>query len=91
MASMPAQSNPATPSVEDDAADHRRRKALRRQSAIAGGIATIAVLFILETLMASRLHPHPATPYIRLGLGTVALVALVTALVLRIKAGRRQG
>lgn len=71
------------------AAAARQAAALRRRSAIAGGVAVIAGLFILETLAASRLHPHPATPYIRLGLGAVALVALVLAVAWRVKAGHR--
>jgi hypothetical protein len=48
----------------------------RTKSRIALGIACICAIFILETGVADRIHPSPASPYIWTALGTAAAVAL---------------
>jgi drug/metabolite transporter (DMT)-like permease len=62
----------------------------RRQAAIALGIGLICLVFLLETAIAHRTHPSPASPYVWGGLGTVALLAFGRVLWLRLRR-RRDG
>ena len=60
----------------------------RRQMAIALGIGCICLVFLLETTIAHRTNPSPASPYVWGGLGAVALVAFGRALWLKLRSRR---
>lgn len=62
----------------------------KRQAAIALGTCVICLTFLLETAIAHRTHPSPASPYVWGGLGTVALLAFGRFLWLR-RRRRRDG
>jgi hypothetical protein len=47
----------------------------RRKSGIAFGMSVIALVFILETVMADRMMPNPASPYVWTVLAVAALVS----------------
>lgn len=51
-----------------------------RKSKIALGLAVICLVFLLETSVAHRTTPSPASPYVWSGLGLTALGCLVYAL-----------
>lgn len=48
---------------------------LKRKAQIAAGVGVICLMFLLETLIAHRSAPHPASPLIWTLLGTAAAVA----------------
>lgn len=76
--------------MSDDAAspdDRRRRAEYRRKSSLAFGLAAICVLFILETLQAHRVQPHPASPFIWTALGLAAAGGVGLGLWWRRRAG----
>lgn len=68
--------------------DDREREAaeLRRKSALALGITVISLVFILETSIAHRTTPSPASPIVWTVLGVTALGGVVMALWYRRKA-----
>jgi hypothetical protein len=80
---------PPLPETTPDPADLRRRAAYKRKSALAFGIATICILFILETQSAHRIQPHPASPFIWAALGLVAAGGIGCGLWWRRKAAGR--
>ena len=57
-----------TPPVHD--------KALDRRAKLAFGVAVICGLFLVETMVAHRTTPHPASPLIWTVLGIVAVASL---------------
>ncbi len=61
----------------------------KTRSRIALGIFCICAIFILETGVADRIHPSPASPYVWGVLATVAAIALAAYLRYRLPAGRR--
>jgi len=52
------------------------RSELRRKSAIALGISLVCLLFLLETALAHRVMPSPASPVVWSLLGAVGVSAL---------------
>ena len=66
--------------------ERQRRADFRRKSALAFGVAAICVMFILETVQAHRVQPHPASPFIWATLGAVATVGTALGLWFRRKA-----
>jgi lysozyme family protein len=71
--------------VKPDAAEvgpqaEARARQLDQRAKIAFGVALICGLFGAETAVAHHSMPHPASPFIWAGLGTVAAVALVLGL-----------
>lgn len=63
----------------------------RRQIAIALGVGLICLVFLLETAIAHRTMPSPASPYVGSGLGAVALLAFARAAWLRWRRPRDDG
>jgi hypothetical protein len=61
---------------------------LRNKSRIALGMAFIALIFILETSVADRVDPNPASPYVWAVLATVAALALAAFFRYRRQAAR---
>ena len=51
-----------------------------RKAAIALGVCLVCLVFGLETWVAHRRAPSPASPYVWAALGGVAIVALACAL-----------
>jgi drug/metabolite transporter (DMT)-like permease len=58
----------------------------RRRSGLALGICLIALIFLLETWVADRRMPNPASPFVWTLLGGVAVVSAGFALWYRRKA-----
>ena len=72
---------------DDPTPEERQRRAeYRRKSSLAFGLAAICALFILETMQAHRVQPHPASPFIWATLGAVAVVGTGLGLWFRRKA-----
>ena len=72
---------------DDPTPEERQRRAdCRRKSALAFGVTVICGLFILETVQAHRVQPHPASPFIWATLGAVATVGTALGLWFRRKA-----
>jgi di/tricarboxylate transporter len=59
-----------------------------RRSQLCFGVAVICVLFLVETAVAHRSVPHPASPIIWGVLGLVGVGAALTAVVCRLRARR---
>lgn len=62
------------------------RSELRRKSAIALGISLVCLLFLLETALAHRVMPSPASPFVWSLLGAVGVSALGLSVYYRWKA-----
>jgi hypothetical protein len=62
------------------------RTELKRKSAIALGISLICLLFLLETTLAHRVMPSPASPFVWSLLGAVGAIALALSVYYRRKA-----
>jgi hypothetical protein len=62
------------------------RKDLQRKSAIALGVSVIYGVFLLETSLAHRATPSPASPYVWSLLGAAGAIALVLSVYYRWKA-----
>jgi hypothetical protein len=58
----------------------------RRRSGLALGVCLIALVFLLETWVADRRMPNPASPFVWTLLGAVAAVSAALALWYRRKA-----
>jgi drug/metabolite transporter (DMT)-like permease len=63
-----------------------RRKDLQRSAALAWGIGLVAMVFLLETAVAHRSHPSPASPWIWAMLGVTATAAFARGAWLSAKA-----
>lgn len=59
-----------------------------RCSRIAFGVAAICVLFLIETMVAHRTVPSPASPWVWGALGVIGLVACGAGLWWRVQARR---
>ena len=62
--------------------------ALLRRSRLAFGIGVVCVMFLVETSVADRVTPNPASPVVWAVLGTVVVVALLASAWWRYQAGR---
>lgn len=62
------------------------RNELKRKSAIALGVSVICGVFLLETALAHRVTPSPASPVVWSLLGAVGVVALGFSIYYRGKA-----
>jgi drug/metabolite transporter (DMT)-like permease len=51
----------------------------KRRAALALGVCLIALTFLLETWVADRRMPNPASPFVWTALGAVAVLALAFA------------
>ena len=59
-----------------------------RRSQVCFGVAVICVLFLVETAVAHRSVPHPASPIVWSLLGLVGTGAVVAGIVCRLRARR---
>lgn len=61
-----------------------------RRSQLCFGMAVICVLFLVETAVAHRSVPHPASPIVWGVLGLVGMGAVVAGVVCRLRARRAE-